>query len=101
MKGYTYILLCSDGSYYTGSTKYLELRLSQHQSGEGANHTWKVENTESVGLACLFDIGFIHLTRLPLIPVTGTSKINENNIILNLTYQLHKRTNKNKFHALG
>ncbi len=36
-----YILLCSDGSYYTGSTKYLEMRVAQHQSGEGANHTAK------------------------------------------------------------
>ncbi|MFP4471678.1 MAG: GIY-YIG nuclease family protein [Bacteroidales bacterium] len=36
-----YILECSDGSYYTGSTKNLELRLSQHQAGEGANHTKK------------------------------------------------------------
>ena len=34
-----YILKCSDGSYYTGSTKYLEHRLAQHQTGEGANHT--------------------------------------------------------------
>lgn len=41
MKGYMYILLCSDGSYYTGSTNNLELRLSQHWSGEGANHTCK------------------------------------------------------------
>ncbi len=40
-KGYTYILECVDGSYYTGSTKNLELRLAQHQSGEGANHTKK------------------------------------------------------------
>ncbi len=39
--GYMYILLCSDGSYYTGSTKNLELRLQQHQNGEGANHTKK------------------------------------------------------------
>ena len=36
-----YILLCSDGSYYTGSTNNLELRLVQHQAGEGANHTKK------------------------------------------------------------
>ena len=36
---YMYILLCSDDSYYTGSTKYLELRIQQHQSGEGAKHT--------------------------------------------------------------
>ena len=41
MKGYTYILECSDGSYYTGSTKYIELRFKQHQRGEGANHTKK------------------------------------------------------------
>lgn len=41
MKGYMYILQCSDGSYYTGSTTNLELRLAQHQAGEGANHTKK------------------------------------------------------------
>lgn len=41
MKGYMYILLCSDGSYYTGSTNDLERRLAQHQNGEGANHTKK------------------------------------------------------------
>ncbi len=41
MKGYMYILECSDGSYYTGSTKELVFRLKQHQSGEGANHTKK------------------------------------------------------------
>ena len=39
MKGYMYILLCSDESYYTGSTNNLELRLDQHQAGKGANHT--------------------------------------------------------------
>lgn len=36
-----YILECADGSYYTGSTNNLELRLTQHQNGEGANHTKK------------------------------------------------------------
>ena len=41
MKGYVYILLCSDGSYYTGSTNNLELRLQQHFSGEGSNYTQK------------------------------------------------------------
>ncbi|WP_345765850.1 MULTISPECIES: GIY-YIG nuclease family protein [Chryseobacterium] len=41
MKGFLYILLCSDGSYYTGSTNNLECRLAQHQSGKGANHTKK------------------------------------------------------------
>ncbi|MDA3890582.1 MAG: GIY-YIG nuclease family protein [Salinivirgaceae bacterium] len=41
MKGYMYILKCANGSYYTGSTKYLELRIQQHQNGEGANYTKK------------------------------------------------------------
>lgn len=36
-----YILECSDGSYYTGSTKSLDTRVAQHQNGEGANHTKK------------------------------------------------------------
>jgi putative endonuclease len=34
-----YILECCDGSYYVGSTKNLELRLSQHQDGTGSRYT--------------------------------------------------------------
>jgi len=41
MKGFTYILKCSDGSFYTGSTTDLDRRLAQHQAGLGANHTRK------------------------------------------------------------
>ena len=41
MKGWMYILKCADGSYYTGSTNNLLLRMQQHQAGEGANHTKK------------------------------------------------------------
>lgn len=41
MKGYLYILLCVDGSFYTGSTNDLERRMKEHQAGEGANHTRK------------------------------------------------------------
>ncbi len=41
MNGYMYILECSDGSYYTGSTKDIDRRVQQHQNGEGANHTKK------------------------------------------------------------
>jgi len=39
MSGFMYILECSDGSYYTGSTNDLERRFCEHQSGEGANYT--------------------------------------------------------------
>ena len=35
MKAWLYILKCIDGSYYTGSTNNLELRLAQHTAGEG------------------------------------------------------------------
>ncbi len=34
-----YILKCNDGSYYTGSTNNLSLRVLQHQKGKGANFT--------------------------------------------------------------
>ena len=38
---YTYILECSNGAYYVGSTIDLERRLQEHQAGEGANYTRK------------------------------------------------------------
>jgi putative endonuclease len=34
-----YILQCSDNSYYVGSTRNLDLRFSQHQSGKGSRYT--------------------------------------------------------------
>ncbi len=36
---WTYILRCSDGSYYVGSTVDLERRLSEHNEGLGAAYT--------------------------------------------------------------
>jgi len=41
MKGYMYILKCSNGEYYTGSTTDLDRRMQQHQNGEGSNFSWK------------------------------------------------------------
>ena len=41
MQGYTYILECSNGAFYTGSTTNLENRVAQHQEGKGANFTKK------------------------------------------------------------
>ena len=40
-KGYMYILKCCDDTFYTGSTKDLEKRVIEHQSGLGANYTKK------------------------------------------------------------
>lgn len=36
---YTYILECSDGTFYTGWTVDLETRLKCHNSGRGAKYT--------------------------------------------------------------
>ena len=39
MTAYTYILQCSNGEYYVGSTTNLEARLNEHQSGMGGKYT--------------------------------------------------------------
>ncbi len=39
MKGWVYILKCSDETYYTGSTINLKRRLADHKAGHGANYT--------------------------------------------------------------
>lgn len=36
---WVYLLRCSDGSYYAGSTRSLQTRLYQHQQGVGASYT--------------------------------------------------------------
>lgn len=38
-KFYTYILCCSDGSYYTGYTNDLKKRLQTHNAGRGSKYT--------------------------------------------------------------
>ncbi|MEW4467644.1 GIY-YIG nuclease family protein [Parasphingorhabdus sp. JC815] len=41
MAFYTYILQCSDDSFYTGYTDNLEQRITQHQSGYYTGYTYK------------------------------------------------------------
>jgi putative endonuclease len=36
---FVYIILCSDGTLYTGITNNLEKRLKQHNEGKGAKYT--------------------------------------------------------------
>lgn len=45
-----------------------------------------------------FDIGYIHITR---VTITTTTKLTENNIFVNLVYQIHKRTKATKTHTIG
>ena len=39
MAFYVYILLCNNGSFYTGYTKDVETRTKQHETGKGARYT--------------------------------------------------------------
>ena len=39
MSFYVYILLCSDGSFYTGYTKDVDERTRMHANGKGARYT--------------------------------------------------------------
>ena len=39
MKAYTYILVCADGTFYTGWTNNLERRLAAHNAGKGGKYT--------------------------------------------------------------
>ncbi len=36
---YVYILICADGTYYTGYTTDLVRRLQKHNSGQGSKYT--------------------------------------------------------------
>ncbi len=46
--GFMYILLCCDGTFYTGSTRDLIHRLGQHERGEGAAYTRRRQPVELV-----------------------------------------------------
>jgi len=39
MSYYVYVLLCQDGTFYTGYAKDLEVRLRMHEQGKGARYT--------------------------------------------------------------
>ena len=36
---YTYLVQCSDSTYYTGWTNHLEARIQAHNAGKGAKYT--------------------------------------------------------------
>ena len=48
MRGHFYILKCSDGSYYVGSTTSLEARVEAHKSGQGGDYTARRRPLECV-----------------------------------------------------
>jgi len=54
MPFYVYVLLCEDGSYYTGCTKDVSCRVERHQKGRGARYT-RMRNPERVVYVEEFD----------------------------------------------
>jgi putative endonuclease len=54
MPFYVYILLCVDGSFYTGYTKNVDARTRLHASGKGARYT-RVHKPQKVAYVELCD----------------------------------------------
>ncbi len=54
MPFYVYVLLCRDGSFYTGYTKNLDERTRLHKSGKGARYT-RMHKPKRVAYVELFD----------------------------------------------
>jgi putative endonuclease len=54
MPFYVYILLCADGSFYTGYTKNVDTRTRLHANGKGAKYT-KTHKPQKVAHVELFD----------------------------------------------
>jgi putative endonuclease len=54
MPFYVYILLCRDGSFYTGYTKDIDERTRLHANGKGARYT-KAHKPQKVAYVELFD----------------------------------------------
>jgi putative endonuclease len=54
MPFYVYILLCVDGSFYTGYTKNIDKRARLHAIGKGARYT-RSHKPERVAYVELFD----------------------------------------------
>ena len=54
MPFYVYILLCRDGSFYTGYTKNIDARTRLHVNGKGARYT-KMHKPKKVAYVELFD----------------------------------------------
>ncbi len=54
MSFYVYVILCVDGSFYTGYTKNIDTRIKLHESGKGARYT-KMHKPQKVAYLELFD----------------------------------------------
>ena len=54
MPYYVYVILCVDGSFYTGYTKNIDTRIKLHESGKGARYT-KMHKPQKIAYLEVFD----------------------------------------------
>jgi putative endonuclease len=54
MAYYVYVILCTDGSFYTGYTKNIDTRIKLHESGKGARYT-RMHKPQKIAYLELFE----------------------------------------------
>jgi len=54
MPYYVYVILCVDGSFYTGYTKNIDARIKLHESGKGARYT-RMHKPQKIAYLELFE----------------------------------------------
>ncbi len=55
MTYYVYVILCVDGTFYTGYTKNIDKRIKLHETGKGARYT-KMHKPQKIAYLELFDL---------------------------------------------
>lgn len=93
---YLYILLCKDGSLYTGITNDVEKRLKAHREGRGAKYTRGrgpltlvyQETCENRSHALRREAEVKRLKKSEKLHLINTVKIAENTIILNFSKEV-------------
>jgi putative endonuclease len=92
LRGYLYLLLCSDGSYYVGHTSNLELRMWEHQHGEGGSYT---SQRLPVRLVFSEELPTVHDAFLAERQVKGWSRAKKNALIQR-DFEALKELSKNR-----
>lgn len=91
-----YILECSNGKYYVGSTQDLKRRIRQHQNGEGSNFTNKFS---PVRLVYFEEFDHVEFAFMREKQVQGWSKQKKEALIYGTEHHLHDFSScKNETH---
>ena len=91
MPFYVYILLCTDGSFYTGYTKNIDERTRLHANGKGARYT-RTHKPERVA--------YVELLESRAEPIRNKVSLKEK-LIKNLRQMQHRRVYAKKETNMG